>query len=115
MAFSIEYDFEKVCIVGLGVEASGTATLTDNGDDDFYVSKIEFPSDFGEPPVILRRPAPHRALDFHGQVFTLVASQIEDSEHAQQAFADEINDRRQPDSDRAYDERRDRQAMGWVA
>ena len=111
MAFSVEYDFEEVRLFGAGVMAWGTATLTDNGDGQFYVSRIVLDADKGETPVILRRPGTQRTPSYNEQTFCLIADQIENSPRAEEFWAEERKESRKPDPDRAYDERRDHQAM----
>ncbi|SOC45727.1 hypothetical protein SAMN05892877_117116 [Rhizobium subbaraonis] len=110
-AFSIEYEFEEIQLVGDGLMAWGTATLVEDGDGEFYVSEIQICG---------------KTFNRHGygsdqffsstnkDIFLTIAKQIETSQHAQETFGEALGDYRQGDPDRAHDERRDYQAMGWL-
>lgn len=110
-AFSIEYEFEEIQLVGDGLMAWGTATLVEDGDGEFYVSSIVIAG---------------KTFTRHGygsdqffsatnkDIFLTIAKQIENSKHAQETFGEALSENRQGDPDRAHDERRDHQAMGWV-
>jgi len=104
--FSFEYEFDEVNVprYGDGMFLDGKATLSDNdGDGDFYVSDI----DIGGRSLDRRDP-----LDNY--LFKEIASQLYVSQHAASEYVDAWNESRQPDPDRARDERRDHEAMGWM-
>lgn len=110
-AFSIEYDFEEMQLCGDGIMAWGTATLIHDCDGEFYVEEILLDGKrldrhgsghFGFPSVVNKA------------IFHSIAIQIEESTHAQETFSEALRESRDGNPDRAYDERRDHQAMGWI-
>lgn len=103
--FSIEYPFDEISIVDAGILAYGTATLTDDENDGFYVSKIVL-----DGGTVLRRKG-NGALGmpnaFKDELFKLIADQIEKLDHAAEKFAFEKHEASKPDPDLAYEQMRD--------
>ena len=110
-AFSIDYDFEEIPLVGDGLMAWGTATLVHDGEGEFYVSEIEI-----NGKTLDRSGTGYMGFPsaFNKALFSAIASQIENSADAQYEFSEKLRDYLAGDPDRAYDERRDHQAMGWL-
>lgn len=85
--FEIQYTFEEVELIGDGLMAWGVATLVEDGDDEFYVERVEIGGK------TLDR-AGSGAMGFPSAVnkalFEAIAKQIEDSGHAQQTFVEAI-------------------------
>lgn len=110
-AFSIDYDFEEMRLCGDGLMAWGTATLVHDGDGEFYVSDIMIG---GKRFTRNGYGSDQFFSTTNKDLFLTIAKQIEGSAHAQETFAEALREERAGDPDRAYDERRDRQAMGWL-
>lgn len=110
-AFSIDYHFEEIPLVGDGLMAWGKATLVHDGEGEFYVSQIEI-----NGKLIDRSGSGAMGFPsaFNKALFQAIASQIENSADAQDEFGRELRDYLAGDPDRSYDERRDHQAMGWM-
>lgn len=115
--FSHDYDFEEVKLAGDAVMAWGTATLTSNGyPGEFFVSKIVL----SNGAVLLESGARHRCdttdmtTDDRIHLFKMIASKLEGDISVKGDYADAEREANQPDPDRACDERRDHEAMGWV-
>lgn len=118
----LEFDFEELSVaicgtVANGVMLYGTATL--EGDEEgFTVDSVRL--DGG--PALRKRgngwmgfPAP-----FEDELFKRIAAVIENPKtvigaHAKREWADAVEQAREGDVDRRHDERRDHEAMGWVA
>ncbi len=104
-SFSVEYEFEELRVCDEGLMAWGTATLTHDYGTEFYVTEIVLTG--GQK---LDRYGTGRAgfpSAFNKALFLAIALDIENSDHAQRFFADELEGRSQPDPDGAYEERRD--------
>ena len=89
--FEIEYTFEEVELIGEGLMAWGVATLVEDGDDEFYVERIEIGGKtldrFGTGAMGFPS-AVNKAL------FEAIARQIESSKHAQATFGDAVSEYR---------------------
>lgn len=105
LEFSISYGFDEIAIVDAGILAYGTATLTDDENDSFYVSKIVL-----DGGTVLQRKG-NGALGMHNafkdELFKQIADQIEKLDHAAETFAREKDEANQPDPDQAYEKMRD--------
>jgi hypothetical protein len=103
--FEVSYPFDEISIVDAGILSYGTATLTDDENDGFYVSKIVL-----DGGTVLRSRG-NGALGMHNafkdELFKQIAEQIEKSDHAAQKFAFEKHEANQPDPDLAYEQMRD--------
>ena len=96
-AFTAEYEFEEIQICGQGLMAWGTATLTQDNDDEFYVSSIVLTGG-----VRLSRTG----AGFMGfvsqtnkELFETIAKQVESDPEAQIKFSEELSGTRGPDPD----------------
>ena len=118
----LDFDFEELNIVVCGKMADGimiygTATL--EGDEDgFSVDTVKIE----HGPLLRRRGNGHLGFPaaFEDELFNRIASVIENPKtaigaHAEREWNSLIEERREGDPDRRYDERRDHEAMGWVA
>jgi hypothetical protein len=56
----------------------------------------------------------HREWLFEAIKKILESDRTAHGRHAQECFDEEVDARSEPDPDRAYEERRDHQAMGWL-
>lgn len=105
LEFSISYGFDEIAIVDAGILVYGTATLTDDENDSFYVSKIVL-----DGGTVLQRKG-NGAMGMHDafkdELFKRIADQIEKMDHAAEAYATALAESRQPDPDQAYDQMRD--------
>ena len=110
-AFSIDYDFEEMQLCGDGLMAWGTATLVHDSDGEFYVSAIMIG---GKKFTRNGYGSDNFFSATNKGIFMTIAKMIEESSDAQLTFAKALDEERAGDPDRAYDERRDHQAMGWV-
>lgn len=113
-----EFSFEEIIphingkrVTGWPLHGKATLAQDDLSDDKtaFFVSEVEIDGGF-----IIR---PRDRNPILSQIFDAVAKRIEDAstklgQAAAEEFASLVTS--EPDPDRAYDERRDRQAMGWV-
>lgn len=118
-----EFEFEQLTPVidnsiVKGMLLSGTAKLVSNDPisepHEFYVKSVDLDG--------MRLVADNRltgVTTFNGKLFKAIADIIHNDRHplghaAQEEFSEVVEESRQPDPDRAYDERRDHQAMGWL-
>lgn len=89
--FEIEYTFEEVELIGDGLMAWGVATLVEDGDDEFYVERIEIGGKvldrFGTGAMGFPS-AVNKAL------FEAISKQVENSKDAQKAFGEAISEYR---------------------
>ena len=108
--FSIDYDFEEVRVFGEGLMAWGTATLVHDGGGEFYVSTLTLTNGTH----LVRHVGAGIGNTFSKRLFDLIAIEIENDSHAQDFFRNAMEEGSEPDPDRAYDERRDHRAMGWM-
>ncbi|ASP90767.1 hypothetical protein [Sinorhizobium meliloti] len=109
--FECEYEFEELRLFGEGLMAWGTATLVHDGGGEFYVSTITLTNGTH----LKRHVGSGIGSMFSKRLFDIIAAQIENDEHAKDFFLNALEEGSAPDQDRAYDERRDHAAMGWVA
>ncbi len=82
----MQYPFEEIYLMGEGLYASGTATLESAGDGydgEFYVTSITF----DKGPTLSR--ANMLKGTFNRMLFERIASEIEASDAAAEAFAEE--------------------------
>lgn len=82
----MEYEFDQIHLMGEGLYASGTATLESAGDGypgEFYVTSITF----DKGPTLTRENMLKGT--FNRMLFERIASEIEASDDASRAFAEE--------------------------
>lgn len=115
--FSHDYDFEEVKLAGDAVMAWGTATLTSNGyPGEFNVSKIVLTNGavLTENGNRHRRDTTDMDTDDRRHLFRWIAAKLESDITVMGEYADAEREANQPDPDRAHDERKDHDAMGWM-
>lgn len=104
-SFECEYEFEEVRIFGEGLMAWGTATLVHDGGGEFYVSDITLT----DGTYLNRGGGTGLGSDFMKRLFTRIAIEIENDEHAQDFFQRKLDDTAvEPDGDYLYEQMRDR-------
>lgn len=82
----MEYEFDQIHLMGEGLYASGTATLESAGDGyegEFYVTSITF----DKGPTLTRENMLKGT--FNRMLFERIATEIEASDDASRAFAEE--------------------------
>ena len=82
----MQYPFDQIFLMGEGLYASGTATLTSAGPDypgEFYVSKIAF----DKGPTLERGKMLRNS--FNEMLFNRIATEIENSDDAEKAFGED--------------------------
>lgn len=88
-SFSVDYDFEEIPVMGAGLMAWGTATLTHDEDGVFYVTDITLT----DGTYLNRGGGNGLGTDFNRRIFARISIEIEDDATVQQWFVDKLNER----------------------
>jgi len=109
MAFQTTYDFEELKLPGLGEGCLlyGQATLEDNGDGDFVMTKIVLDGKFTLPMPSKTGDNSFRQLMCLQIMNVLYDDKTVDGRHCAQEWADELVSSKQPDPDLLRDARID--------
>lgn len=118
-----QYEFEELCpqIDGYhvnGMMLFGTAELVSSDPisepHEFYVRKVVLAGGLTlQSKLTPNGHVSHREWLFEAIKKILESDRTAHGIAAQECFDEEVDARSEPDPDRAYEERRDHQAMGW--